>query len=247
MAWLRYGRILQPVCSGLRCKRFIYQADTKYVSHIPPIGQLSFTPRFLQLFRYEGAVHSALGYFTILAALCLSALDIIGFGKRFLAFIRSGDKLTLRSFWTVVNQDREQHHDFSDPEYTGLVEDESEALEEVGPIYLQHAEEFGQNETQDHQHNHEKGTLRTSLQRRLTVIPSPQPESPNGTLCEPVYDRHDRPKVPLLGRIGKIAYAVAERLLVVAGFAHVVIGIVTYTGGCRDYYLPPCLGHTISM
>jgi hypothetical protein len=175
----------------------------------------------------------------------LSLLDIIGFGKRFIAFIRSGDKLTLRSFWTVVIQDREQHHDFSDPEYTGLVEDESEALEEVGPVYLQHAEEFGQNETQ-HQHNHEKGTLITSLQRRLTVIPSPQPESPNGTLCEPVYDHHDRPKVPLLSRIGKIAYATTERLLVVAGFIQLVTGIITYTGGCRGRHFKPCLGHTIS-
>jgi hypothetical protein len=67
-----------------------------------------------------------------------------------------------------------------------------------------------------------------------------------------------------LSMIGNIVFATAERLLVFAGFAQVLTGIVVYTGeplcthgnkavlkfmsgGCRGHHINICAAHLISM
>jgi hypothetical protein len=173
-------------------------------------------------------------------------LDVIGFGKRFITFIRSRDKLPSRSFWTIITLGREQPRDISDPEGRGLVEDELIALEEIGPIYLHHGGEFGPPQMQDHQHDHQMRTLTTSLGGTLSAIPSQIPEISNDTLCEPVHRHHYRPNPPLFRHIREFAHAMTERVLVFAGFTQLVTGIVVYTGGCRGSYINLCLAHLIS-
>ncbi len=53
-------------------------------------------------------------------------------------------------------------------------------------------------------------------------------------------------KVGLLKKIGRIVFAVAERVLVFAGLFQVITGIVIYTGGCRQNWVNGCLAHLIS-
>ncbi len=53
-------------------------------------------------------------------------------------------------------------------------------------------------------------------------------------------------KTPLLRKIGRGAFATAERSLVFAGLMQTISGIVVYTGGCRQNFLNGCLAHLIS-
>jgi hypothetical protein len=52
--------------------------------------------------------------------------------------------------------------------------------------------------------------------------------------------------IPLSRRVGSLAFGTLERFLVFAGFAQVMHGVVIYTGGCREYYVNGCLAHIIS-
>lgn len=93
------------------------------------------------------------------------------------------------------------------------------------------------------------------------------------TVCSPTHSEdtlHDvkigqntiSRKVLLL--VGRGAFAVVERSLVLAGFAQLMLGVVTYSGkvfpfmavtnashflvgGCRENYVNGCLAHLISM
>lgn len=56
-----------------------------------------------------------------------------------------------------------------------------------------------------------------------------------------------RMSMSIARKIGRVAFATAERLLVFLGYALALTGVVTYTGGCRDSYLNGCLAHIISM
>ncbi|KAJ8481258.1 hypothetical protein ONZ45_g15361 [Pleurotus djamor] len=47
-------------------------------------------------------------------------------------------------------------------------------------------------------------------------------------------------------RVAKVAFATTERVLVFAGLAQMLSGIITYTGGCRENYVNGCLAHLIS-
>jgi len=45
--------------------------------------------------------------------------------------------------------------------------------------------------------------------------------------------------------VGPIAFGITERFLIFAGYAQLLIGFVTYTGGCRGRYVNGCLAHLI--
>lgn len=53
-------------------------------------------------------------------------------------------------------------------------------------------------------------------------------------------------KRTLLKKIGRGAFATAERALVFAGYMQTITGIVIYTGGCRESFVNGCLAHLIS-
>lgn len=63
---------------------------------------------------------------------------------------------------------------------------------------------------------------------------------------------HDLPahvrevKPPLIQRVGRGAFATAERALVFLGYMQVLTGMVTYTGVCRNSWVNGCLAHLIS-
>jgi hypothetical protein len=206
----------------------------------------------------------------ILLALSLSFLDFLRFARRLFDFIRSGDKFTIKLFWRVVILGREQLPHGSGPEYAGLVVDEPEDYEhqelkvpqDVEPISIQREREFrhpqgihGDHQTvqwaddlsQNNQHKH---SLSASSDRTLFAgIPSiPFSRNSDDTLHDDdaVHDHYDRPKASFIRRFCKIAHAVVERVIVFAGFMQLLTGIVTYTGGCREYYLNGCLAHLIS-
>ncbi|KAF7352908.1 hypothetical protein MVEN_01258100 [Mycena venus] len=69
------------------------------------------------------------------------------------------------------------------------------------------------------------------------------PPSPHSE--ETLHEIHFPPRISLLRRIGRAAFATAERALVVAGFGLLLSGIVVYTGGCRQHYINGCLAHLI--
>jgi len=65
-------------------------------------------------------------------------------------------------------------------------------------------------------------------------------------ISSPQPRRHYSTHLPrALRLVGQIAFAVTERFLIFAGFAQLLIGIVTYTGGCRQNYINGCLVHLI--
>jgi hypothetical protein len=197
----------------------------------------------------------------IFVALSLSFLDIIRFGRRFFNFIRFRDKFNIKSFWRVVFLGREQLPHGSGPEYAGLVVDEPEDYEhqelkvpeDIEPN-LHRDQEFRRDDIQTvqwadlSQNNPHKHSLSASSDGTLLAGITARPFSRNSddTLHDAIHDHYDPPKASLFRRILKIAHAVVERVVVFAGFMQLLTGIVTYTGGCRGYYLNGCLAHLIS-
>lgn len=53
-------------------------------------------------------------------------------------------------------------------------------------------------------------------------------------------------KAPLIKRVGRAAFATAERVLVFLGYMQLLTGGVVYTGVCRDSWVNGCLAHLIS-
>ncbi|KAF9483959.1 hypothetical protein BDN70DRAFT_873090 [Pholiota conissans] len=193
---------------------------------------------------YEGAVHSKQGYLIILVAISLSALDIYAFLRRVITFFRSTDR-TPKAFWRYVV--KKETLLAAGPEYSGIVTDEPEEFNssklpresvELEHIPLTESAEGDLNHSQTEQW---ANTLHQHRRHFSTVS--------EGTLFSPhsqeTLDIIKSGRGPLLHRIGQGAFAVVERSLVLAGFAQLLVGIVTYTGGCRQNYINGCLAHLI--
>ncbi|KAF8974353.1 hypothetical protein BDZ97DRAFT_2052995 [Flammula alnicola] len=170
---------------------------------------------------YEGAVHGKQGYLIILVAISLSALDILATVRRIITFFRSPGK-SPRAFWRYVV--KKENSVSVGPEYSGIVTEEPE--------------EFDSSKLP---HNNEITTIPTMTKRsngRMLFI-----------AIKGITRRSRRELAPGSRRspnaIGKGVFAVVERSLVIAGFAQLLIGIVTYTGGCRENYENGCLAHLI--
>ncbi|KAF9534153.1 hypothetical protein CPB83DRAFT_756061 [Crepidotus variabilis] len=194
------------------------------------------------------AAHRSQGYFFILVTIALSALDIVAAIQRFIIYIRSADK-SFKSFWRIVVKSESER---SGPEYEGLIEDTEDAsniklsrdsveLQEVnlGEVSEDSHTQQWANSMRQHQRQYS-----TMSERTVFDVHSPTNLS-DDTLEDSKLHRKLLKRRGLLSRIGQAAFLLTERSLVLAGFAEVLIGIVTYTGGCRGSYVNGCLAHLI--
>ncbi|KAI0921369.1 hypothetical protein AcW2_006361 [Taiwanofungus camphoratus] len=99
-----------------------------------------------------------------------------------------------------------------------------------------------------HQHRREPSYPQSAASER-TLFNPPSPRHSNDTLPEYIghiaWIARGTSKTPLLKRLGRVVFAIAERVLVFAGFMQVLTGVVVYTGGCRENYINGCLAHLI--
>ncbi|KAG5340994.1 hypothetical protein C0989_012368 [Termitomyces sp. Mn162] len=202
--------------------------------------------------RYEGSAHTMQGYLTLLVALSLSTIDILTVFRRIYLFFRGGERFTIKGFWQTAILGRKNNHDRYAAEYAGLV-DEPEEFEEakislsspdrqsgdLDPIE-EYARDTAQWANNVHHHRHYR---KHSTASEGTLFGSSSPSSSLDKIQE-VKDVL-KSKKGLLQRIGNICFAVVERFLVFAGLWQTLLGIVIYTGGCRENYVNGCLAHLI--
>jgi zinc transporter ZupT len=188
---------------------------------------------------YEGAAHGKQGYLVILCALALSAIDIAQFFLRLVAYVRAGEKFRFKSFWAQVVRGVEAESDIPLAEYHGIISEEPDSIDSVresSDLNRSHENmQTAQWANEVHRHHH-RSYSHTS---ERTLV------SPFHKLSFSRRSTTPKATVPLLKRVGPIAFAVAERILVFAGLMMLITGVVTYTGGCRENYLNGCLAHLI--
>ena len=183
------------------------------------------TAIFLQIYRVlsSDAVHRPQGYALILFAMSLSTLDIVAATRRVITFARSSDR-SFRSFWSIVVY-RKDDQSVPGPEYTMLHEDSEEVdfskrardLVELQNVQIL-GERNGRHSTASEQAVFDTRSLPTHDQADDTLHQSSRQ-----------YDRFEHRR-GLPSRIGHMAFVVAERALVFAGYGQFILGIVTYTG-----------------
>ncbi|GLB33664.1 putative protein of unknown function (Ytp1) [Lyophyllum shimeji] len=200
---------------------------------------------------YEGAVHSKQGYIVLLLAISLSVIDILATLRRIVAYFRSGEKFSVKTFWKSAILGRDLDREGHGPEYTGLVVDEPEEYDEskislspdrqsgdLDPTeeYSGDAAEWANNVAHHHRRQHSR---KHSIASERTVIGVGSPVRSFEKIQDVKGARN------LLQRIGKGSFAVLERFLVFAGLWQALLGIVIYTGGCRGSWVNGCLAHLI--
>lgn len=222
-----------------------------------------------------GSAHGTQSYLIILVALSLSALDIFAAARRIIAFLQSPDR-SPGAFWRYVIK-KEQLPGTS-PEYSGIIADEPEEYDSSklprDSLELQRVSLTGSDDhSDDHPNSHPTEQWAHAVHRHQrhystasegTVFGSHSYSHSQDTLDELKSGHGLLPPRSFLTRIGRAAFAVVERALVIAGFVQLLAGIVTYTGesfcsselphsddcnagGCRQNYVNGCLAHLISM
>jgi hypothetical protein len=163
----------------------------------------------MMFFLFEtGSVHSSQGYFIILLSISLSVIDIIATVGRLLDFIKSPNK-SLKNFWRcVLNQNNE---DIKTSEYDALIPSESD-------IYSNAKLGHSSVELNDVELHNDVDAHETDQWANIGHQP-----------------RHYSRTLRL---VGQSAFAVTERFLIFAGFAQLLIGIVTYTGKGSAFTAP---------
>lgn len=216
--------------------------------------------------RYVGSIHGKGGSLLLVLAVVLAACDALAFFQRAFIFFRSPNWGDYRLFWrsVVLNQSNN-----SSPEYSRLIpEDSGEyTLAELHPHDgnehngLDNANFVGTTDA-SHRHSSEGEWVQSpSLHRsfsnhptdnRRESIASDYSEETLHTLTsftrEESPDSHnpfDRRRL-LLSRIGYIAFATAERCLMILAFVQLLTGLTVYTGICRGNYQNGCMAHLIS-
>lgn len=204
--------------------------------------------------RYEGQKHSSQSYFVLLLALIVTAIDLFaGFGRiaSYVRAIRGGDKFSLKTFWRNVILAQEEQPKGSQAEYTNLVE-EPEEIEMLKHQATRDAEDDDDETAQwandvHHHRHHMRSVSMADTEQTVFDVHSPRgSRHSDETLHEHTHSFHSLPNVSLLRKIGSIAFATLERSLVFAAFGELLVGIVIYTGGCRENYINGCLAHLIS-
>ncbi|KAJ3517560.1 hypothetical protein NLJ89_g425 [Agrocybe chaxingu] len=199
---------------------------------------------------YEGAVHRTQGYLVILVAVSLSALDIIDVVRRCITFFRGTDR-SFKWFWRSVI--KRQDAPLVGPEYSGLIAEEPEEFEsakitreslELQDVQL-HGGDIEESHTQRWANSVHRHQRHYSLASEHTVFDAHSPHQSDDTLHDAKGRRGQLVPNQLLHNLGGIAFATIERSLVMMGLIQVLVGIVTYTGGCRENYLNGCLAHLI--
>ncbi|KAH7887876.1 hypothetical protein F5I97DRAFT_1804583 [Phlebopus sp. FC_14] len=216
---------------------------------------------------YEGSTHRSHGYMVLFVSVALSAVDIAAFVYRLSVFLRSGSKFSFKPFWQTVVLGREEIYG-SPSEYTGLVAEEPEDLEETklatiastAPVHsrrnqhVAHIESQGLDDTSyetleswtDQPTSIHRPSRSSASDRTLFGASSPQgSRHSDETLHDMMLPPIAQPKEPVIRQIANVASATVERSLVFAAFGMVLTGIVVYTGGCRDTYINGCLAHLI--
>ncbi|TCD66945.1 hypothetical protein EIP91_000723 [Steccherinum ochraceum] len=98
---------------------------------------------------YEGNKHSILGYFVLLFALVISAVDVIALAGRLVGYIkaiRSGEEtFGVKAAWNIVVLDREQRAPANAAEYTNLVVEDPEEYD-TAELKAREIEEEGESE-----------------------------------------------------------------------------------------------------
>lgn len=222
-----------------------------------------------------GSVHGKQGYLIMLLAITLSLIDVLSFFRRVIAFFRSGEKFTLKTFWRTVVLGRGGDGAGISAEYAGLIAEEPEEFEESkidlaapsGPADLDQSRDLNDHgdtaqwANNVHHHRHHRQFSQSAVSDGTLFAPhSPKSEE---ILHGIDVRRGLTPRATFARRVGKGTFAVLERLLVFAGLAQLITGVVIYTGkpispsnvvgltdlstgGCRENYQNGCLAHLIS-
>lgn len=204
------------------------------------------------LSRYEGQKHTSQSYFVLLLALLVTAIDLFaGFGRiaSYARSIRAGDKFSLKTFWRNVILAQDERPAGSQAEYANLVAEEPEEIEMLKPQATHDAEDDDETAqwANDVRHHHVRNVSIADTERTVFDFHSPRgSQHSDETLHEHTHSLHSLPNASLLRKIGSIAFATLERSLVFAAFGQLLLGIVIYTGGCRENYINGCLAHLIS-
>ncbi len=161
----------------------------------------------------------------VLIAILLSILDILSAIRRFITFLRSSGK-SFKNFWKIVVRNEEERLVFAS-EYIGLVEeaeDSDPSKLSYDSVELQSVRLSDENQWPKHQRHH-------SSEQIVFGTGSPNNHS-DDTLHNSKGRQRSFERRGILGRIGlgRAAFAITERALVVGGFGQLLIGIVTYTG-----------------
>ena len=187
---------------------------------------------------------------------------------------RGEDRFAIKTFWNYVVLDRDQEFSGAAAEYTNLVLDDPEDLEEAElkakevdedesetePLHVRRARVVepiqtafdGHEETaqwaESVHHHARRPSYPQSAGSERTLFGPHSPRRSNDSLDESgyVYPWQGKDKLGVLRFVGRAAFAIAERALVFAGFMQVITGIVIYTGGCRGNWGNGCLAHLIS-
>ncbi|KAI0663195.1 hypothetical protein C8Q70DRAFT_931144 [Cubamyces menziesii] len=226
---------------------------------------------------YEGNKHGSQGYFFLACAVALSVLDVFSQILRLVTYvraIRSGeDRFSFKTLWNYVILDRDEHLTGAETEYTNLVLEEPEELDDAElkakdvedePLHVRRARivepirtdiEMHQQDDHDetaqwandvHRHRRTVSYPHSAASER-TLFGAHSPQRSNDSLHEdePVYPWQGKSKREVLRFVGRATFAVCERILVFAGFMQVVSGVVVYTGACRGGLINACLAHLI--
>lgn len=182
----------------------------------------------------SGAVHSKQGYVVILASISISAFDIFTTIRRIIDFCKAPDK-SFKSFWRYVVKKEVRLE--AGPEYSGIVTEEPEEYElnresvELQEVDLNSDSEQSQTERWANAvHRHRK---HYSLASEGTLLGS-SPRHSQDTF-DNVKGGRSLAHSGRLRQLAKGTFAVLERGLVVAGFAQLLLGIVTYSGVANPY------------
>ncbi|PPQ66760.1 hypothetical protein CVT24_008717 [Panaeolus cyanescens] len=191
---------------------------------------------------YDGAVHGSHSYWIILGAVSLSIVDILSATQRTIKFLR-GSNRTLKSFWTSVILRRDERQE--SPEYSGLMEIDELESSKLSPTTSMELQSISLND-EDHSQHPEQWARSVHRHHRHFSTMSEGTIFDAGSRTHSDDTLHDvkiTTRKGLIHQIGQFIFALVERTLVVAAFAQLLIGIVTYTG--KQNYINGCLAHLI--
>lgn len=208
-------------------------------------------------------MHCSYGYLVLALAFTLSAIDLFAVTSRVLSYVRSIERdgdISFRSFWNrviLLSQGADHVSDIRNPEYTSLVTQESEGLEEIPKtgayrdrLIAATDDAIMRDETEqwvDEVRLDTEASTESPVSDRTFVGHGHRFSRDSQHSDDTLQDQDGAVKViPLSRRVGSLAFGALERFLVFAGFAQLMHGVVIYTGGCRENYVNGCLAHIIS-
>ncbi|KAJ7701443.1 cytoplasmic protein [Mycena rosella] len=193
---------------------------------------------------YPNASHARHGYSVLGVALTLTFIDIFRADYRIVTFLRNTRHYTLKSFWKALFAREDSESDGTGPEYIGLVGGDGLDLTEDVENHRHSCDDPNAGRTDFNHRSTEQWASRVRLNSATSddALKS-RPASPHSDIT--LHEIHFTPRISLLRRAGRVAFAATEWSLLLAGFGLLLTGIVIYTGGCRQNYINICLAHLI--